>query len=93
MTLGSEESEEEWTDTPETIRAAARGLVADQLATLVREGQAVGSREDFTETIKEIAQAQRSGDPLAVRAAVMSASLSAAQWATSIDLKGSGAIR
>lgn len=79
---------QEWTEGQARARAA-RARVAGQLAALVLERDATGSRDAFALRLTQLAAAQRDGDAEAVRAAVMEVSISAAQWVVSLDLRQS----
>lgn len=64
----------------------ARRAVAGQLSELLVEQQRTGGREPFAERVRGIAEAQRTGDPVLLRAAVMEAAVEAGRWAATLDL-------
>ena len=78
---------------PEEIRRIteeARGVrdsVADQLAQMIREMDMTGSRGYLGRRLRELVAAEKSGDPMALNAAVMEVAAAAGAWAADIQLR------
>lgn len=66
---------------------AARANVAEQLAALITEREMTGAEELFALRIRQIAEARKRGDRVAMRAAIMEACVSGAHWCAAIDLR------
>lgn len=77
--------------------AEVAGVIAAQVAELVVEGDVMGGPGMFAQRVRTIAEAQRRGDPLALRAAVMDAVVAGGAWVANLDfdppldLRGNGA--
>lgn len=84
--LGSSREPEEWITATEQAREA-RSNVAGQLAELLTGMDITGGREHVTSRIRQLSDAEKSGDATVVRAAVMECSVAFAAWAVRIDLR------
>lgn len=75
----------EWVRGQEAARAA-RAAVAEQLTALLVGRGMTGDRAVLALRVRQLAEAEREGDPAVVRAAVMEVSAAAAAWCVSLDL-------
>ncbi len=66
--------------------AAARRHVAGQIAALIEEASDLPSREQAVLRLQGLADAERTGDPAVIRAAVVEVSRSFGLWAARLDL-------
>lgn len=78
---------------PEEYRAITeearfvRASVAEQVGQMITDSDMTGSRDYFARRLRELAAAEKSGDPMALNAAVMEVAAAAGAWATAIQLK------
>lgn len=70
-----------------TAARDARQVVSGQLTEALVERDETGSRDLFTDRLKQVLEADRMGDPMAMRAAVFELTVSGAAWLVSIDLR------
>lgn len=86
MAKGESNEPKEWRRGAEAADRA-RGNVADQLSELITERSMTGAEQLFARRLREFAQAQRQGDRVLARAALMEALISGALWVAAMDLK------
>jgi hypothetical protein len=84
--LGSDREPQEW------VRATAqareiRAVVAGQVADLLVAADATGGWELYAARVREVGEARRAGDPVLIRAAVMSQIIAGAQLVVRMDLR------
>lgn len=84
--IGSDREPIEWLKATEQAREA-RANVAGQVAELLTGMDITGGREHVTSRIRQLSEAERSGDATVVRAAVMECAVAFGAWAVRIDLK------
>lgn len=84
--LGSSREPEEWINATERAREA-RSVVAGQMADLLTGMDITGGRELVTSRIRQLREAELSGDASVVRAAVMECAVAFGAWAVRIDLR------
>ena len=77
---------QEWREASERADEA-REVVAAQIAEELTGREMTGSGDAFVERIKEVIAARRVGDPVALRAAVMEATVAGGQWVVALDLR------
>lgn len=65
---------------------AVRENVATQLTSMITEMDMTGSQAYFVRRLRELNEAVKSGDPMALNAAVMEIGAAAGAWASSIQL-------
>lgn len=65
---------------------AVRESVAEQLTEMITSMDLTGSKGYLVRRLKELAAAEKSGDPMALNAAVMELGAAAGAWATQIQL-------
>lgn len=75
----------EWQEGTDAARAA-RAIVAQQFGDLLLERDMTGGRQHFALRLRELGEAERTGDILVIRAAVMEVCVSAGGWAAALDL-------
>ncbi|HEX7088677.1 MAG TPA: hypothetical protein VF192_00980 [Longimicrobiales bacterium] len=76
----------DWQDGTAKARAV-RANVAEQVAELIVERDMTGAEGLVATRIRQVADAQRRGDRVALRAAIMELSVSSAHWVAAIDLQ------
>lgn len=79
-------------DPPEWERGAAtararRQMVGRALTEALTERDETGSKETLAMRLSEVQTALRSGDPIALRAAVFEMTVTNAQWLVALDLR------
>lgn len=78
---------------PEEYRAITeearlvRASVAEQVGQMITDSDMTGSRDYFARRLRELAAAEKSGDPMSLNAAVMEIAAAAGAWASAIQLK------
>jgi hypothetical protein len=82
---------EEWARGTEEA-ADARTNVAEQFTELLADLDRPGSRAHTAARLTLVAEAERSGDPVALRAAVMELSVAAGSWVLALDLARRGRV-
>lgn len=84
--IGSNREPDEWITATEQAREA-RANVAGQLADLLTGMDITGGREHVKSRVDQLREAEKSGDVMVVRAAIMECSVAFAAWAVRIDLR------
>lgn len=84
--LGSSREPEAWIKATNEARGA-RAVVAAQLADLLVGEDITGGRELLALRVKEFAVAERTGDPMLIRGAVMALAVAGGAYAVRLDLR------
>lgn len=73
-----------------TREGAARevaGQIAEQVAALIVEGDIMGGRALLSTRVQQLVAAERRGDPVVVRAAVIEVAVAAGAWVAALDFE------
>jgi crotonobetainyl-CoA:carnitine CoA-transferase CaiB-like acyl-CoA transferase len=84
--LGSNREPQEWIRATREARES-RAVVAGQLADLLVAEDITGGRELVTQRLRDLAGAERTGDPLMVRAALMTLAVACGAYCVRLDLQ------
>lgn len=61
--------------------------VAEQIESLIVEGDVMGGRSVLVKRVRQVAAAEQTGDPDVLRAALMDGAVAFGQWIAAIDFK------
>lgn len=76
---------EEARRTREEAAAEVAGVIASQVEELIVSGDVMAGRAVLAQRISQLAVAERRGDPVVIRAALMEVAVAAGGWVASID--------
>lgn len=68
----------------EAVREA-RGRVSEQFSESLRARDLAGDRQMFARRVAELLEAERTGDPDVLRAALMEVTLASGEWCVTLD--------
>jgi hypothetical protein len=77
---------QEWREASERA-GLARGLVAEQFTSELTGREMTGSGDTVMDRLREVVEARRVGDPVALRAAAMELTIASGQWVVALDLR------
>lgn len=74
-------------ETRERVAGEVAGTIAEQIRELLIEGDIMGGRALVATRLRQVATAERRGDDVALRAALIDGSVAFASWVASLDYR------